>query len=184
MRADFAVCIDACVLANFGVCDLFLRLAERPRLYIPRWSDDILAEVKRTHINRLNWPKEIAESYQKEIRIAFPDASVRGYEPLIPTLTNHEKDRHVLAAAIKGRCSLIVTFNLKDFPEASTKPWDICVVHPQDYLITLHEMGANKMISCLGEIAGRKGIEVEDLLIHLGKSVPLFSSRMLDELVY
>jgi hypothetical protein len=36
MRADFKVVLDACVLANFGVCDLLLRLAERPRLYLPR----------------------------------------------------------------------------------------------------------------------------------------------------
>jgi hypothetical protein len=27
----------------------------------------------------------------------FGDAVVRGYEPLLPTMTNHEKDRHVLA---------------------------------------------------------------------------------------
>jgi hypothetical protein len=33
MKADFRVVLDACVLANFGVCDLLLRLAERPRLY-------------------------------------------------------------------------------------------------------------------------------------------------------
>lgn len=77
----------------------------------------------------------------------------------------------------------MVPFNLKDFPEGSTKPWDICVVHPQDYLITLYEMGGNRMASCLGAIAGRKGVEIEDLLIHLGKSVPIFAARMLDELL-
>ena len=27
MTADFSVLLDACVLANFGVCDLFLRLS-------------------------------------------------------------------------------------------------------------------------------------------------------------
>lgn len=27
MTADFSIVLDACVLANFGVCDLFLRLA-------------------------------------------------------------------------------------------------------------------------------------------------------------
>jgi hypothetical protein len=43
MRADFKVVLDACVLANFGVCDLLLRLAERPRLYLPRWSEELLA---------------------------------------------------------------------------------------------------------------------------------------------
>lgn len=36
MRANDPVVLDACVLAPFGVCDLFLRLAEEPRLYCPR----------------------------------------------------------------------------------------------------------------------------------------------------
>lgn len=31
MKADYRVLLDACVLANFGVCDLLLRLSERPR---------------------------------------------------------------------------------------------------------------------------------------------------------
>ena len=30
MRADFKIVLDACVLANYSVCDLFLKLAERP----------------------------------------------------------------------------------------------------------------------------------------------------------
>jgi len=31
MNANFRVVLDACVLANFGLCDLFLTLAETPR---------------------------------------------------------------------------------------------------------------------------------------------------------
>lgn len=45
MQADFQVVLDACVLANAGLCDLFLRLAEPPRLYLPLWSQEILDEV-------------------------------------------------------------------------------------------------------------------------------------------
>lgn len=45
--ANYRVVLDACVLANHGVCDLFLRLAERPRLYSPQWSQRILLETTR-----------------------------------------------------------------------------------------------------------------------------------------
>lgn len=49
---------------------------------------------------------------------AFPVALVRNYEPLIETLElPDEKDRHVLAAAIKTNANVIVTNNLKDFPD-------------------------------------------------------------------
>lgn len=34
MQADFKIVLDACVLANIAVCDLFLRLAEKPRLFL------------------------------------------------------------------------------------------------------------------------------------------------------
>ena len=45
MQADFRVVLDACVLANAGVCDLFLRLAEPPRSSSPRVSEADRAAV-------------------------------------------------------------------------------------------------------------------------------------------
>ena len=49
----------------------------------------------------------------------FPDARVTSYEELIGSMTNHPKDRHVLAAAVAGRADMLVTENLKDFPPAA-----------------------------------------------------------------
>lgn len=73
-RADFSVVLDACVLANFGVCDLFLRLAETPRLYAPRWSARILDEAQRAQLQRFSrpWPKEISDRWRHAPRIPFP----------------------------------------------------------------------------------------------------------------
>jgi hypothetical protein len=182
MKADFRVFLDACVLANFGVCDLLLRLSERPRLIVPHWSAQVLAEVHRTHLERLKWPLPVAQSFQAKVRETFPDAEVTGYEGLLPMLANHEKDRHVLAAAIRGQCQLILTFNLKDFPADILKPWGIYANHPQDYLLILYEMEPKQVIACLGAIAGKRGLEVQDVLIRLGKVLPLFSQRLLDDL--
>jgi hypothetical protein len=85
MIADFPVLLDACVLANFGVCDLLLRLAEEPRMFSPRWSEFILEEVRRTHLERLKppWPEDIANSWQSSVRAAFPEANVRDFEHLL-----------------------------------------------------------------------------------------------------
>jgi hypothetical protein len=95
--------LDACVLANAGVCDLFLRLAEPPRLYLPCWSGTILDEVRRTQIEKLKrpYPPELADYWRQEVTRAFPEAFVSGHEPLLPVMTNDEKDRHVVAAAVK-----------------------------------------------------------------------------------
>lgn len=129
MQADFKIVIDACVLANIVVCDLFLRLAEKPRIFLPRWSTAILDETRRVH-KKLHWPEPIAESWRSEVIRAFPDSVVDDYEHLLPAMTNDEKDRHVLAATIRSGASVIVTFNLKDFPEPALQPWSIEACHP------------------------------------------------------
>jgi hypothetical protein len=38
MRADFTAVLDACVLLPMPPADTLLRMAERPRLYVPKWS--------------------------------------------------------------------------------------------------------------------------------------------------
>jgi len=181
MKADYRVFLDACVLANHGVCDLLLRLAERPRLILPHWSTKVLEEVRRTHLEKLGWPDDLANHFQTEIRRAFPESEVTGFERLEPALDNDPKDRHVLAAAIRGDCPLILTFNVKHFPTSALAPWSITARHPQDYLLVLFEMEPKHVVACLGEIAGRRNLEVEDVLIRLGKTLPAFSSRLLDE---
>jgi hypothetical protein len=114
--------------------------------------------------------------------VAFPDAEVVGYEGLLTSLGNDPKDRHVLAAAIRGNCPLILTFNLKHFPAEALAPWNICASHPQDYLLILYEMERQQVTAVLGEIAGKRKIEVQDVLIRLGKTLPAFAQRLLDDL--
>jgi predicted nucleic acid-binding protein len=179
IRADFSVLLDACVLANHAVCDLILRLAEKPRLLIVHWSAEILAEVKRTHLGPLEWPQKIAESFQYQLSKNFPEAEVQGYEKFIPLLTNQEKDRHVLAAAIAGKCPVIITFNLKDFKAADVQCHGIEAIHPSDYLVTLFEMDPILVTQVLTEIAVERREENEDYLLILGKFLPSFSQRVL-----
>ena len=183
MQADFPILLDACVLANVGVCDLYLRLAETPRLYLPRWSAMILDEVKRTQMTKLKrpFPEELAGYWRQEVTAAFPEAAISGFEHLLPQLTNDEKDRHVLAAAIQGSVSVIVTFNVKHFPAAALEPWKVQAVHPQDYLLTLYSMNPAVVLARIADIATSHGEEMQDVLIHLGRSLPAFSRRLLHD---
>lgn len=178
MRADFDVLIDACVLANHAVCDLLLSLAERPRLFVPHWTANILREVERTHRDKLGWPANLVELFQREIATAFPEAEIHGYEELIEGLTNDSKDRHVLAAAICGGCPVILTFNLRHFQKESLQRHGIAAMHPDDYLVTLFEIEPSRVIAVFGEIAGRRRMETEDLLIRYGAVIPKFAARV------
>lgn len=109
------VVLDACVLANFSLCDTLLRLAEPPRLYEPKWSDQIIRETTRTLESKLGWPSSLTAYLQAELRAHFGEAWISGYEAMIPQMRNDEKDCHVLAAAVQGQAPIILTFNLRHF---------------------------------------------------------------------
>ena len=66
----------------------------------------------------------------------FPDAQVTGYQQLVASMTNHPKDRHVLAAAITRRAEVLVTENLHDFPTTAAEPHDILVLDQDEFLLS------------------------------------------------
>ncbi|WP_298182736.1 hypothetical protein [Saccharomonospora sp.] len=71
--------------------------------------------------------------------MAFPallDAEVEGYKDLIDAMKCDKKDRHVLAAAVRGNASVLVTANLKDFPTEALEPYDIRALSPDEFLWT------------------------------------------------
>ncbi len=85
-------------------------------------------------------------------------------------------------AAIHGRCALILTFNTRHFHHSALAPWAIQASHPQEYLSVLYETEPKQVIACLGEIAGHRRLEIQDVLIRLGKVLPSFATRVLDDL--
>jgi len=186
-RANYRVVLDACVLANHGVCDLFLRLAERPRLYLPTWSPGILEETTRTQVAKLKWPHDLADHWRREVMKYFPESLVDDASCLEPVLVNDAKDRHVLASAIRAGASTIVTFNLRDFGSSSLEPWGIQAVHPADYLITLHTIAPDVVLAKLMEMvtdrqAKDPGLTPQAYLSKLARSVPAFAAHLADSL--
>lgn len=144
------VVLDACVLANFSLCDTLVRLAEPPHLYEPRWSGDIIQETTRTLKSKLGWPKALTAHLEAELQAHFDGAWISGYEPLIARMTNDERDRHVVAAAVHSGSQIILTLNLRHFRLEHLEPWRVRALHPQSFLIELfdgtgcssHEAGA------------------------------------------
>jgi hypothetical protein len=63
------------------------------------------------------------------------DCLVTGHETLIETLTLPDpNDRHVLAAAIVADAGVIVTCNLRDFPDDALEPFGIEAQHPDEFI--------------------------------------------------
>jgi predicted nucleic acid-binding protein len=173
----FPAFLDACVLLPYRLADLLLRLAEA-ETYRPLWSADVLTEVERNLVTAFDVDPAKARYRVGQMQMVFPDAEVTGYQSLISAMTNHPKDRHVLAAAVRADAAVIVTANLKDFPAASLKPYDIDTVHPDDFLLDQLDLYPDPTLQCLREqIAAynRPQVSVEDFLARFEKTVPRFS---------
>ena len=178
MNADFPVILDACVLANQRVTDLLLRLAETPRLYLPHWSARILDETDRTLRKQLGWPPHLVTYRREQLATHFPEAFLEGFKPIEACVTNDPKDRHVLAAAIRGRCEVIVTFNLKDFPPESIEPWRIEAHHPSRFLASLYSINQGLVVQRLHEIGANLGKPVNQVIEQLAEPVPAFALQV------
>lgn len=72
---------------------------------------------------------------------AVPDALVSGYEGLIEHVNLPDPDdRHVVAAAIRTQAGVIVTYNIKDFPHESLRPYGIEAQHPDEFIVHLVDL--------------------------------------------
>lgn len=178
MNADFPVILDACVLANQRVTDLLLRLAETPRLYVPKWSEPILDETDRTLLNDLGWPVELVQYRREQLTLHFPEACVATQRSLEACLTNDPKDRHVLGAAIGARCEVIVTFNLKDFPAEALTDWNVEAQHPSRFLDNLYSLNSGLVVQRLHQIGENMKRSVPQVLQGLVDFVPAFALRV------
>lgn len=173
----YVAILDTCVLAPMPVCDTLLRLAEDPAFYLPRWSDDILCELRRT-LQRMGYTEAQAARRITAMETAFEDANTNGYECLIASMTNHPKDRHVLAAAVRAGEHAIVTENVKDFPPASVGPYDIEVLTPDQFLI--HQTHLDRELVCekLADQAAARNISLDVLIDKLARNVPHFAAML------
>lgn len=182
MNADFPVVLDACVLANQPVTDLLLRLAETPRLYLPFWSERILDETDRALREDMKWDESLVAYRREQITLHFPEALIAGFEPIEGCLTNDPKDRHVLAAAIRGKCEVIVTFNLSDFKPEALSQWNIEAQHPSKFLASLYSLRQALVVQRIHDISASLKRDVPTVIEKLADHVPAFAIQVASDL--
>lgn len=176
----FPAFFDACVLYGATLNDVILRLADGGA-FRPLWSVDVLDEVRRNVIDAGYEPAEIDRRLDA-MRAYFPDAIVIGYADLVGTMTCHPKDRHVLAAAVRANADVLVTFNLKDFPTASTEPFDVEAVHPDEFLLDQFDLYPGLVLRVIRELVddyGAPPVTTDEVLNTLTRSgVPKFVAEI------
>lgn len=98
------------------------------------WTRNVLANRPDLNREQLNRTCQLMNAHVR-------DSLVTGFEYLIPSIQLRDADdRHVVSAAIHSGASLIVTFNLGDFPPEALKPYNLAAQHPDDFIVDLLDL--------------------------------------------
>jgi predicted nucleic acid-binding protein len=145
--ASFTAFYDSDVLYGSQLRNLMMHLA-MTGLFRARWSDGVHEErMTRLLKNRPDLTREKLERTRMLMDKHAEDALVTGYEDLIEGLRLPDPDdRHVLAAAIRGRADVIVTRNTKHFPGDALKPFGIAAQRPDEFVVHLLDLGPGLVI--------------------------------------
>jgi hypothetical protein len=123
---------------------------------------------------KLGWPHSLTAHFEKELRAHFSEAWISGYELLIPKMTNDERDRHVVAAAVRGEAAIILTLNLRHFRPEHLARWGVRALHPQSFLIEIFRQEQAVVLTKLDQQATDRGRSLSQLLDILNATVPDF----------
>jgi predicted nucleic acid-binding protein len=172
--ARYAVVLDACVLVPVALADTLLRIAER-ELYRPLRSARIVAEAADAIVEiHPDIPPEQVQRRFADMDDTFEDALVAGWEDLEDTVTLPDPDdRHVVAAAVRGRADAIVTANVRDYPVDILGPLNVEVIHPDDFLLNQLDLAPRVVLEVLREQAAhtrRPPLTPVDLIALIGPS--------------
>lgn len=173
----FRVVLDANVLYPFTLRDTLLRAAAAG-LFQVYWSRQILEEAQRNLLASGTMTQAQAERLQAAMERAFPEAMVSDYEALTPAMRNDEKDRHVVAAAVKAGAQVIVTSNLVDFSEL---PDGVEAQSPNHFLCNLFDLdpaGMTELVRRQAAALQRPARSFEEVVTALAKMVPEFAANL------
>ena len=117
---------------------------------------------------------------------AYPDARLEMPATLASAVQGlpDPDDAHVVALAIHAGANAIVTFNLKDFPAEVVDPFDVEVIHPDDFLVAQFDLSEAVVVSAAAACRRRSkkpAYSADDFLDHIERAgLPKFAARLRD----
>ncbi len=144
------VVIDACVLFPTVLRELVLDYAATGA-FEPIWSARLLEEWRRAAARVDEGGSVIADSEIAVLKMRFPEAEVVVSPETEAGLSLPDPaDVHVLCAAIDGQADVLMTLNLRDFPQRVLSAYGICAEHPDSFmwrLLSSHEAVVHKAVA-------------------------------------
>lgn len=151
----FVAVYDACVLYPSVQRDPLIRIAQTG-LVQAKGTEAILDETFRNlKRNRPDLPTANLDRTRQLMNRSLRDVLVQeGYEPLIGAIELPDPaDRHVLAAAIRAKAQLVVTNNLKDFPNDALAPWNVEAADPDHFVCAQIDLDRDLVSAAVTRIA-------------------------------
>jgi hypothetical protein len=141
---------DACILYPFHLRNILVQAAV-DRLVEARWTDQIQNEWIRNLVRATSSVQvERLSITRKLMNDALPAATVSGYEDYIATVNLPDPDdRHVVAAGIAAGATMILTWNLRDFPAKELKKFGLRKQTPDTLLTNVYEKVPDLIIGSL-----------------------------------
>ena len=144
--------LDSNVLYPAALRNLLMWLALRG-LFHARWSEMVheewMAAVER------DFPDVTRAQLERTrdlMNLHAEGCLVTAFEGLIESLELPDpKDRHVLAAAIRSRADVIVTQNLKHFPQEKLDPYGIEAQHPDTFICHMFDLNPGAVVGAAQE---------------------------------
>lgn len=150
------VLLDANIFPAVWLLDIMLTLDER-QVIDAVWSERILEEARHALIERRGRTPEQADRLLSFITPMNPTHCVYGWSRLESTLELPDPDdRHVLAAALVADADYIVTYNLKDFPDAGLARYAVEAVHPDAFLSMMLERDPEGVVNAMHAVVASK----------------------------
>lgn len=145
------VLLDASVLYSAPLRDLLMHVA-LAEVFLAKWSEKIHEEwINAVLRQRPDLRREQLERTRELMNRAVLNATVEdyGHEMAMVGALPDPGDVHVVAAAIKAEAEIILTFNLKHFPEDALSPHGLSAVHPDVFLNELLSLAPEPMLQAV-----------------------------------
>jgi hypothetical protein len=142
--------LDACILYPFHLRNILVQAAV-DRLVEARWTDEIHNEwIRSLAARRPAIPLTRLRDVHRLLDDLLPDARVTGYEHHVAAVNLPDPDdRHVVAAGIAAGATVILTWNLRDFPARELKKFGLHRETPDAFLSGLFDSVPELMIGSL-----------------------------------
>lgn len=141
------VFLDACVLYSIVLCDALLTAA-KAGLFRPTWSRRVENEWLEAATRHRPEMLEGLERRRDAMRRARPDweAAGLGQVNVIRLELPDAGDEHVVEAAASVGAAIILTLNLRDFPDKVLAKVGLRALHPDTFLVERFGLNPTAMV--------------------------------------